>query len=78
MNEIYLKHVDDFSLAEKFALVNQLKGNENKTKLMVFNPCKSIDFSPEISLSGQRIEVQGLSIEVLFFIPLLNLGKNAL
>ena len=87
LNEIHLKYVDDFSLAEainmpkqlvkipdnereqpdtyhsrtghvlppensriqkqlieteKFAQENQLKVNENKTKLMVFNPCINI------------------------------------
>ena len=34
-----------------------MKINYKKTKLMIFNPCKKIDFRPEISLGGQEIEV---------------------
>ena len=101
-NEIHLKYVDDFSLAEAinlpeqlvklpdserqqpdsyhartghvlplersriytqlqkteaYAQTNEMKLNYKKTKLIVFNPCKSIDFMPEVSLSGQNIEV---------------------
>ena len=31
--------------------------NYRKTKVMVFNPCKSIDFMPDFELEGNPIEV---------------------
>ena len=31
--------------------------NEKKTKLMVSNPCTSIDFAPELKLSGNQLDV---------------------
>ena len=31
--------------------------NYTKTKVMVFNPCKSIDFMPDFELEGNPIEV---------------------
>ena len=34
-----------------------MKINYKKTKLILFNPCKKFDFIPDISLSGQQIEV---------------------
>ena len=34
-----------------------MKLNYKKTKLIVFNPCKSLDFIPEISLEKQELEV---------------------
>ena len=36
---------------------NYMKINLKKTKLMVFNPCKSLDFLPEMELNGQVLEV---------------------
>ena len=36
---------------------NQMKINYKKTKLVLFNPCKKLDFIPALSLSGQEIEV---------------------
>ena len=36
---------------------NQMKLNFKKTKIMVFNPCKSLDFKPEISLDGKELEI---------------------
>ena len=36
---------------------NQMKLNFKKTKIMVFNPCKSLDFKPEISLDGKALEI---------------------
>ena len=101
-NEIHLKFVDDFSLAEainlpeqliklpaserclpdsyhartghvlpldrsrvykqlqeteRYARTNEMKINYKKTKLIVFNPCRTLDFLPELSLSGHHIEV---------------------
>ena len=34
-----------------------MKINYKKTKLVLFNPCKKLDFIPALSLSGQEIEV---------------------
>ena len=34
-----------------------MKLNFKKTKIMVFNPCKSLDFKPEISLDGKELEI---------------------
>ena len=101
-NEIHLKYVDDFSLAEainlpeqlnkipdserpppdsyhartwhvlpldrsrvfkqlqrteEFAKVNDMQLNYKKTKLILFNPCSSMDFMPQVSLSGNELEV---------------------
>ena len=101
-NEIHLKYVDDFTLAEAINLPKQLIKvpdsdrpqpdsyhartghvlplnnskvykqlkmtesyvqknemiiNHKKTKLIIFNPCRKIDFMSEISLAGHEIEV---------------------
>ena len=40
-----------------YAKENQMVINEKKTKLMVFNPCISMDFSPEFNLNGKQLEV---------------------
>ena len=40
-----------------YAKNNEMKINYKKTKLMVFNPCSSIDFSPEFSLENNDLEV---------------------
>ena len=42
---------------EEYAITNEMKINQNKTKLMLFNPCKIYDFQPELSIDGVRIEV---------------------
>ena len=42
---------------EQYAQVNRMKINYNKTKLMLFNPCWSIDFLPELELGGQQLEM---------------------
>ena len=39
------------------AKVNQMKLNYRKTKVMVFNPCKSLEFKPEINIEGNQLEV---------------------
>ena len=41
----------------EYANNNEMKINYKKTKLMVFNPCSSIDFSPEFSLENNDLEV---------------------
>jgi hypothetical protein len=43
--------------AKEYARVNQMQINYKKTKLMVFNPCTSIDFMPEFTLNGHELEV---------------------
>ena len=41
---------------EEYARINEMKINYKKTKLMVFNPCTSIDFQPEWTLGGHELE----------------------
>ena len=36
--------------------VNDMKINEKKTKVMFFNPCRSIDFIPDIQLCGSQLD----------------------
>ena len=39
--------------------INQAcKSITEKTKLMLFNPCRSIDFMPKIDLGGQQLEAR--------------------
>ena len=40
-----------------FARENLMKINKKKTQLMLFNPCKSLDFQPEMSLNGHHLQV---------------------
>ena len=40
-----------------YAKTNEMKINYKKTKVMIFNPCTSIDFMPEISLENNELEV---------------------
>ena len=42
---------------ETYANENEMKLNYKKTKLIVFNPCKSIDFMPEMSMRDNLLEV---------------------
>ena len=42
---------------ESYAEKNDMKLNFKKTKLMVFNPCKTIDFIPEITMKSNNLEV---------------------
>ena len=42
---------------EQYAKENNMQINYGKTKLMLFNPCWSIDFMPKINLGGQQLEV---------------------
>ena len=43
-----------------YAKTNEMKINYKKTKVMIFNPCTSIDFMPEISLENNELVVQGV------------------
>ena len=40
---------------EEYARINEMKINYKKTKLMVFNPCTSIDFKPEWTLGAHEL-----------------------
>ena len=42
---------------DEYARENGMKINQKKTKIIVFNPCKSKDFMPEFPLNGQILEV---------------------
>ena len=42
---------------EEYATNNQMQINYKKTKLMVFNPCWSVDFMPELELGRDQLEV---------------------
>ena len=42
---------------KEYADNNDMKINFNKTKAMIFNPCTSIDFQPELALDNHEIEV---------------------
>jgi hypothetical protein len=42
---------------QQYAAENQMRINDKKTKLMVFNPCTSVDFAPEFQLNGNQLDV---------------------
>ena len=42
---------------EQYAKENKMKINYSKTKVMLFNPCRSIDFLPALQLGGQQLEL---------------------
>ena len=42
---------------KEYASTNGMKINYRKTKVIVFNPCTSIDFMPEMSLDDNELEV---------------------
>ena len=42
---------------EEYAENNDMKMNLQKTKLVVFNPCKTVEFIHEFTLQGQLLEV---------------------
>ena len=42
---------------EEYAKLNDMVINYEKTKLMVFNPCKNIDFSPKMEFGNKQLEV---------------------
>ena len=42
---------------EQYARDNQMEINYKKTKLMLFNPCWSIDFMPELELGNGQLEL---------------------
>ena len=52
-SEIYKQLIE----IQNYAIKNKMKLNIPKTKLMMFNPCKSKDFMPEFKISQTRIEL---------------------
>ena len=42
---------------ESYACDNDMKVNYKKTKLILFNPCKNIDFMPEFNINDNNLEV---------------------
>ena len=42
---------------QEYAIKNHMKLNLAKTKLMLFNPCKSKDFMPEMVVEGTRLDL---------------------
>ena len=42
---------------EVYAKNNEMKLNYNKTKIIVFNPCRNIDFMPEMTIDDHELEV---------------------
>ena len=51
------KVFDQLKQIEEYAKDNHMKINVSKTKLMLFNPCTSKDFMPEIALKDTRIDL---------------------
>ena len=42
---------------EKYARDNDMKINSKKTQFILFNPAKSLDFTPDFCLGGKQIEL---------------------
>ena len=42
---------------KQYAETNEMKLNFKKTKLMIFNNGKNMDFMPEMSIDGNELEV---------------------
>ena len=37
--------------------INQMKLNSDKSEVMLFSPCKTLDFSPKIKLSNKELDL---------------------
>ena len=48
---------DSIGQNKEYANQNYMKLNYKKTKIMVFNPCRSIDFMPEVTIDDHHLEV---------------------
>ena len=48
---------DQLKKIKKYAVENKMKLNVAKTKLMLFNPCKSKDFMPELNFDNTRLDL---------------------
>ena len=42
---------------QSYAIDNEMKINTSKTKAMLFNPARSMDFMPQLNLDGQEIDL---------------------
>ena len=42
---------------EEYAEKNDMKLNQKKTKLMIFNSCRSMDFMPSFKLGTEELQV---------------------
>ena len=52
-SQVYLQLLE----TKRYAETNLMKLNYDKTSLMLFNPCKSIDFQPEFIIDGHQLEL---------------------
>ena len=48
---------DQLRKVQDYAVTNKMKLNLAKTKLMLFNPCRSKDFMPEIAIDKTRLDL---------------------
>ena len=48
---------EELQNTKKYADSHLMKINFEKTKLMVFNPCKALDFQPDFEIDGHHLEV---------------------
>ena len=63
---------------EQYAASNDMKLNAKKTKFMLFNQCKSIDFMPNLDLDGKNIElVEEMKILGVVITSDLKFGSNS-
>ena len=54
---VHSSHVyNELLKTEQYARDNQMKINYSKTKVMVFNPCWSIDFMPELEFGDDQLQ----------------------
>ena len=51
------KIYEQLEKTRNYAQKNEMKLNYKKTKLIIFNPCRSLDFMPTISLDNQELDV---------------------
>ena len=52
-----IKVVTQLMKTQEYASQNDMKLNYKKTKIMVFNPCRNIDFMPEVNIDDHYLEV---------------------
>ena len=50
---------DQLRKVQEYAVTNKMKLNLAKTKLMLFNPCRTKDFMPEIEFDKSRLDLVG-------------------
>ena len=48
---------DQLRKVQEYAVTNKMKLNSAKTKLMLFNPCRTKDFMPEIEIDKTRLDL---------------------